>query len=157
MGAKAGATFEVVGDVLDGIGDRVKDMAGLAVTVGVHSDADPYPDGTSTLAVMSVQEFGTQDVPARAPLRVYFDGKGRKELGDASAKQMGEVVDGESPQDAGEAIGAIGVEGVRGTIKAGLAPALADSTRNKPGRDSRMIPLLDTGHLISQITDKVDA
>ena len=46
----------------------------------------------------------------------------------------------------------------RGYIEAGTNhQALAQATRDNPDRDQRGIPLLDTGHLVSQIDYKVGA
>jgi hypothetical protein len=94
-------------------------------------------------------------VPARAPLRRYFDGGGAKELGDASAKAVGEIVDGEDADEAFEPVGELGVKGVRKTIESGLGPALSPVTMANPDRDPRGIPLLDTEHLLSQIDSEV--
>lgn len=44
----------------------------IGMTVGVHSDAGTYPDGTEVLLVAIVQEFGL-GVPAHPFIRPVFD------------------------------------------------------------------------------------
>ena len=150
----ASVEVELIDKGLDAIVKRLASSE-LEVAIGVLDDAEPYPDGTPTLTVLAVQEFGTATTPARDPLRSHFDGGGSKELGDASAKALGEVVYGDKPEAAFAVVGELGAEGVRDGIEAGLQPALKDSTRDRPGRDPRGIPLLDTGHLLSQIDSEV--
>jgi hypothetical protein len=135
--------------IFDGIVARITDAAGATI-IGWMADADPYPDGTPVTMVAAAHELGTPDTPARAPLRTYADGPGKRELGDAAANALGKVIDGADPGDLGEAIGETGVEGVRTVIERGLQPAL--KSPRGPGHDPRNIPLMDTGHLVDQLS-----
>lgn len=152
MTAKATAELEVVSDTLT---ERIAAVAEIAegMTIGVHDDAEPYPDGTSTATVMAVHEFGTGDIPARAPMRKYFDGGGSRDLSDAIAEAVADALDGMDPERAVQLAGNAAVDGIVRGIASGLTPALA-SPRG-PGHDQRNIPLIDTGHLVSQIKAKV--
>jgi hypothetical protein len=152
----AGVEVEVLGDVLDAVAATVKALA-QTVTIGVHADAAPYPDGTSVVEVARAQEFVIAG--GRPFVRGYFDSGGARELGDVAAEVIFDVVAGKATSGTvGKKIGETGVEGVRGYVEAGtnLTP-LAQMTRDNPDRDQRMIPLLDTGHLIGQIAVKVKA
>lgn len=139
--------FEVVRSTLDGVLERVKDSARV-ITIGVHEDAEPYPDGTPVATVYAAQEFGTLTIPPRPSLRAYFDGGGAKAMGDAAKKALGEVVDRSDPDVIAEAVGELAVAGVKSIIESGIAPSLKD--------DTSRTPLIDTGHLLDSITFQGD-
>jgi len=123
-------------------------------TIGWHGDAQPYPDGESVVAVAAAHEFGTPTIPARSPLRTYYDSGGAKDLGDAAAKAMRQAPLGTGKAAMLDAVGKAGVDGVRKTIERGLQPSLSPATLANPDRDPRGIPLLDTGHLLEQVAAK---
>ena len=130
---------------------KLSDIKG-EVVVGWLDSADPYPDGTSVVTVMAAHEFGTSELPARAPLRTYFDGGGAKALGDEAARAMGDVAGGAAPSVIGERVGQVGVEGVRETIKGGLTPAL----KRPRASGGTSVPLIDTGHALAQLDSRSD-
>ena len=112
----SGVTVEIIGgDILSGIAKRLGALDGQVVTMGVHADADPYPDGTSVGLVATVQEFGSGTVPSSPFTRAYFDGGGAQDLTKAAAAAVGGIVDGK-PAASFAAIGPVGVEGIRASI-----------------------------------------
>jgi hypothetical protein len=126
-----------------GLKQRLRGLS-QAVTVGVHEDAEPYPDGTSVVMVGAVQEFGSEHVPARSFLRSYADGKGQLEVGNAGQIQTGRVVDGETPDSLGRVIGEVAVAGVIAGMNAGIEGVPSGEARE----------LRDTGHLHDSIDAK---
>ena len=152
--ASAGVDFGVEADALTATAQRVSEYAG-EVVAGWLDDAKPYSDGTDVRRVAAVHEFGTSDVPARMPLRSYFDSRGKDELARATAEGLGQTVDGKQAEQELEQVGELAAEGIGAGIESGLQPALAPSTLANPDRDSRGIPLLDTGHLLSQVDSEV--
>jgi hypothetical protein len=149
----ATVTFEAVSDTLAGIGKRIADAAG-DTTIGVHEDAEPYPDGTDAVTVASAQEFGAGRIPPRPHVRRYYDSGGAREMGDVGARALGKVIDGAAASLIGEEIGKLGQAGVRDLIESGQLDPLSPVTLANPDRDPRGIPLLDTGHLVEQITHR---
>ena len=129
-----------------GLEQRMREL-GQAVTFGVHEDAEPYPDGTSVVMVGAVQEYGSEDVPARSFLRSYADGKGQLEIGNAAQVQTGRVVDGETPDSLGRVIGEVAVAGVVAGMEAGIEGVPSGEARE----------LRDTGHLHDNIVAKQGA
>lgn len=150
----SGVEVEEQSDTLTGLGKRVEDFAG-EVVAGWLADAAPYPDGTQTVTVAASHEFGTSTIPARIPLRSYFDSTGKVELSEQAAELLGDVVDGEDPSDALAELGQTAADGISEGIDKGLQPALKASTANAPGRNPTATPLKDTGHLQEQIDSEV--
>lgn len=147
-----GVTVETRGpDLLEGLLDRLEDLP-QTVTIGIHEDAEPYPDGTSVVQVAAAQEFGTPSTPARPFIRGWFDSGGSRELLDVATEMLGKVADDNAqPADVGEAVGEAGADGIQDYIRSGIDPPLAPATLANPERDQRGIPLLDTEHLWDQI------
>lgn len=153
-----GVEVELVRDTLAA---TVADLRALEqeITIGVHADAEPYPDGTDAVMVARAQEFGDGPIPPRPFERGYFDSGGARELGDVALETIGKVIDGDAdPEDVGNDVGETGVAGVRDYVEAGtnLDP-LSPVTRDNPDRDPRGIPLLDTGHMLDQIDYEVSS
>lgn len=145
---------EVTGDtsVFDGLIKRLVDAEG-EVLFGVFEDAPQHVSrdgGRVPMAQLAATHELGLGVPERSFLRGYVDGDGRRDLGDAAATALGEVVDGAPAEKAFEKVGETGVEGVRARMMAGLTPALKRPL--DPERDQRGIPLVDTEQLIKSIS-----
>lgn len=131
-----------------GLMRRLSDLD-QAVTVGVHADAAPYPDGTDVVTVAASHEFGTDELPRRSFLRGFVDSGGSKEIADAGQAQVGKVVDGADADSVGEEMGEAAVDGVldfmakgiRGVGHPGYTGTTAGTVRD----------LDESGHLRSQI------
>lgn len=138
-------------------------QAGIAanVRVGVLHD-EPHKEGRGkTVAeIGEIHELGGGNVPARPWLRPVVDGR-RKFVRErirrvAEAVLLGKV-------DATQGMNLFGLELVRiiqGRIRAGIAPALKESTiarkTNKAGQ-SKNIPLIYTAQFIGSITAEAEA
>lgn len=132
-------------------------LAGAYTTVGVHSDAGSYPDGTPVAKVAAWMEFGTSTIPARPWLRTTVE-VNQKKIGTLVGRLTGEVMDGKGT--VGQALGVLGF-----TIKtmaesritkakswaAPLAPAtVAAKKRNGSSKGSKT-PLIDSTLLLRSV------
>ena len=148
-----------------GLSKRLRQLDELArdMEVGIfgsrtHKSRDGSA-GPALAQLLAWHEFGTSDgrVPARKPVRRYFEGKGPAEIAERTKAVLPAVLRGEADVlDAAKAIGGVAVAGVRAGIMARLPPPLAESTQANPDRDQRMIPLFDTGQLLRAISVKID-
>lgn len=131
----------------------VKRLAGLAqsLTIGVHDDADPYPNGTDVAVVGAVHEFGSAEVPQRSFLRGWIDSGGQSVVGNVGEEAIGKVVDGADTKLITKDIGEASVEGITKRMDAGIFPPLSPATLANPARDQRGIPLEDTERLRDSI------
>jgi hypothetical protein len=113
--------------------------------------------GPKLAQLLAWHEFGTKTIPARRPVRRYFEGPGPAEIAERTKAVLPAVLRGEADVlDAAKAIGGVAVAGVRKGIMARLPPPLAASTQANPARDQRMIPLYDTGQLYGALAVKID-
>lgn len=155
--------------------DRVKrslDGAGDAgVTVGLHSDAEPYEPGGGEAAnvaqVASFHEFG-DGVPQRSFFRPTLDGN-REKYGELLARTMRLVLDGKlTPKKGLELVGLQVAVDVKQAITDLDSPPLADSTiarklaksglkgqKAQSYAEGGANPLIDTGHMRQSVTYKV--
>lgn len=142
-----GVDVDVRGDILPGVAKRIAELKG-EVTIGLHADAAPYPDGTDVVMVGAFHEFNK-----RPWMRAWYDSGGQKALSAAAVKGVGMAVDGtENAAAVNERIGETGVDGLRDFVESGqVTPPLEQATLANPNRDRRGIPLLDTGHMIGQV------
>jgi hypothetical protein len=146
-----------------GVEVTVKDMGGVAMlgridaipqsmTIGVHEDADPYPDGTDVATVAAAHEFGTESIPERSFLRGWLSSGGESVIANEGERQIGAVVDGNDPKSITVVIGAASVKGITDRMDSGIDPPLAPATLANPDRDPAGTPLLDTRRLRDSIT-----
>lgn len=126
----------------------IVDVGRKVAKVGVFSGVEA--DGTSLADVLAFQEFGTETVPERRPIRTTFETK-RAELAricEAAAKRV--VLHGMPVAKAVGLIGAWGASAVKATItESDLPPPLAPATVEAKGSSK---PLVDTGRLVGAIT-----
>lgn len=71
---------------------RVSKIGGQSVKVGIDADAE-YPNGVPVALVAAVHEFGSDTVPARAPIRKAAE-RGRVSTLLLVNKLIGAVIDG---------------------------------------------------------------
>jgi len=125
---------------------------GRVVDVGVmgQEGAGIYEGTGLTVAdVASFHEFG-RGVPERSFIRAYVD-ENREQIENTLRRMAQKVIKGEVRSfDAGlELIGQRIQNEIKKRIKAGIEPALAQSTIDRKGSKP---PLIDTGQLINSIT-----
>lgn len=123
--------------------------------VGILTD-EQHKDSDKTVAeIGEIHELGGGNVPARPWLRPIVDG--RKAFVQARVRRVAEAVllKGLAPEQGMQLLGFELVRLIQARIRAGIAPALADSTkerkRNKAGQ-YKDIPLIYTAQFIGLIT-----
>jgi hypothetical protein len=145
------------------------------VTVGIHKDSNPYPDGTSTAEVASIHEFGdkklhryisvrgnrvaVREIPERAPIRTAFR-RYKSSWSVLASKTIPMVAKGKIDAiELFEIIGQQASNDIKSTIRSGLPPGnqlykwdewATHSVREDKGPGT--IPLIDTGHLINSMS-----
>lgn len=124
---------------------------GSQVVVGLPSESQPYPDGTSVLSVGFWNEFGTKHIPERPFLRETLRQQ-RQEWVALSEKLYAQAI--ESGVDPQTLLGVLGEQmqiDVQKNIDSGAwepnAPAYARA-KEKAGKTK---PLIVTGHLRGSI------
>jgi len=122
------------------------------VAIGIPRDATPYPDGTSTVMVGTVNEFGSVDgtIPERSYLRTGTR-KAQKKITKTNRFALAKrVLDGSLKSvKALEIIGQIAEAEVKQQIVNISQPANAPSTLKAKAPKSS--PLIETGHLRQSI------
>lgn len=136
---------------------RIKPMLkGVSVTVGVQGKEaeSEYEDGTPTVVVAAVHEFGSNDgrIPSRSYLRSTYD-ENRRKYEQMVAKEARNVAKGvgtakQAMFKTGETLRA----DIISKIKGGIPPPLSQRTIDAKGSS---VPLIDTGQLIASITTVV--
>ena len=130
------------------LNEMVQKLDAGTLSVGFMSGAK-YPDGTPVAQVAFYNEFGTKDIPTRPFFRkMIADESGT--WGPKLAKLLAKDFEGE------KALNSLGMD-ISGALEESIVgwttPANAPSTIAKKGFDK---PLIDTGHMKSSITHKVD-
>jgi hypothetical protein len=122
------------------------------VTIGVHPNARPYPDGTSVQDVAFYNEFGTDTIPERSFLRSAVR-ENRRDLEEMLGLSLTAVL--EKRSSVGRELGRIGIfvqSLIRRKILSNIPPPNAASTLS---RKTGTRTLVDTRHLVSQIAWEV--
>lgn len=130
------------------------------LTVGVHEAEGALPhesESTEHATVADVakwMEFGTVDIDPRSFLAGWVD-ESEAKIKEDLRKAAAAVVSGKLPsmEIALERLGLKFVGDIRARIRAGIEPALADSTIERKGSST---PLINTGQLQSSILHKVE-
>jgi len=124
----------------------------IHIDVGVHKDSIPYPDGTPTGLVAAANEFGTSRIPERSFLRsTLSENEGKYSA--LMEKAVKAVADGKlTLERAANLIGLEMVGDVQEKITTLSTPPNAPSTIKKKGFNN---PLIETGHLRTQISHKL--
>lgn len=150
MGKKP--SFTATGPGLKSIAERLKQAATLEVRVGVLGTGGSRESGLTNADLMVIHEFGTENVPERAPLRTTFDAKHREWV-ILSKKLLSALIAGrvETEQALG-LLGAQAVADIQAQIRAGLPPPNAPSTIRRKGSST---PLIDTGRLLMSLAWQV--
>uniref|UniRef100_A0A6H1ZN28 Tail protein n=2 Tax=viral metagenome TaxID=1070528 RepID=A0A6H1ZN28_9ZZZZ len=125
--------------------DRVRELfRGISdayVSVGLHSDAEPYERGQGAAAnvaqIASFHEFGTARIPARPFFRPTIDGN-RAKYADIIRKVTGKLLDGKMKLAQGLTLIGMQVQAdVRQAIVDLKDPPLAESTLKAKARKAR--------------------
>lgn len=122
----------------------------MAVMVGFTSDEVHAGSGLPIGELAAIHEFGTERIPARAPLRTTYDAhasKYQKMLRDIAS----DLTDPNADMNMTLALQAVGSEyqdDVKDVILRGLQPDLAPSTAH---RHPTGVPLVNTGELLEKI------
>lgn len=135
----------------------VRDQKGLNkafATVGIHANAQPYPDGTSVQDVAFDNEFGTDTIPERSFLRSAMreNRQNIQNMLEASVKNV--LLKGASVKTELSKLGLFGQSIVRRKILSNIPPPNAASTL---ARKNGTRTLVDTRHLVQQIAWEVHA
>jgi len=136
-----------------GMRERVKQLHALTrqrVEVGIHETAGAAADGLTLATIGAIQEYGTEDIPARPWLTQGIAAAKPAELMRREAKA---VANGErTARVAAERLGLAVVAAVQERIAEGIAPPNAPATQAAKGSST---PLIDTGRLRQSISHVV--
>lgn len=90
-----------------------------SVTIGVHEDAEPYPDGESVIEVGAAHELGTHQ---RSFLRGYVDSGGASAIATIAERQIESIIDiGNQPLSVSVVVGELTVQAIKDRMAGGLA------------------------------------
>jgi hypothetical protein len=135
--------------------DRIKNQfasGDVRILIGLPEDATPYPDGTSVVMVGAIHEFGSGDNPERSFLRSTINEK-RDQIQDDLTKVAEKVVDGETSLTSGSR--KVGLKYSQLVAKKIVDIKTPPNTLQTIRRKGSSNPLVDTGHLKSQVTFEV--
>lgn len=116
-----------------------------SIKVGLPKGSNDYPDGTSTIMVGAVHEFGSdaRNIPQRSFLRMTLNNN-KKKYAAKMKKIAQQEISGKSKLEKSMQLMGVLVQGdVVSRMTTGISPKLK-------GRDGT--PLIDTGHLRQSIT-----
>lgn len=132
---------------------RVTDPRPIALTVGVHADADGDYEGVSVLEIANFHEFGIGN-PQRSFIRAWVE-ENRDEI-DRAVNHMAELVTlGKIDRAAAvDQLGTLFVASIQKRISAGIDPPNEQSTIDRKGSST---PLIDTNQLRASIDYKDDS
>lgn len=135
------------------LGKALRDTSAVAVDVGVRADGAARADGgPSNAEIGAWHEYGTSTVPKRSWLRATYDRNWPiyAKMGRLLADQV--LVGRLDKRKALTIVGVKFASDIKARIRAGIPPALADSTIERKGSSKQLI---DTGQLIGSISHKV--
>lgn len=125
----------------------------IDVRVGILEPGEEHDGGMTVGELAEIHEFGLGNVPARSPIRTFFD-EGSAKIVDVARQQFEIAAKGRADLTSFEiAAGRVAVKAaaeIRNRITEGLEPDLADSTKaRKRSRKIKepWIPLIETGVL----------
>jgi hypothetical protein len=125
----------------------------VEVRVGILEPGAEHDGGMSVGELAEVHEFGLGNVPARSPIRTFFDERSAS-IVDVAAKQFEIAARGRADLPAftlaAERVAVKAAAELRNTIVEGLEPDLAESTKErKRARKIKepWVPLIETGVL----------
>ena len=145
---------------LDKIYKALENTAVFMGVQGAEARAKKEDGKTSALMVAAVNEFGSQTprpdtgqlvIPERSYIRSTVRKKRKKYLNLVSKLIRRSIKTTEKLKL--DLIGVRAVADIKNTIKAGIAPANAESTIARKGSSK---PLVDTGQLINSITHEIE-
>lgn len=131
-------------------------LDGASVSYGWTEESADYPDGTDIITVAASNHFGTDRIPARPILTTSFE-RQADELAVLAETLNDEIISGRV-NDITSTLTVIG-QFAQSTLQRDFTRAsqdfapLADSTIASKGHDT---PLIDTGHLRSQVKFTVE-
>lgn len=135
---------------------EIKSIHKSFVSVGVHSDAKDYDNGTSVVEVAAHNEFGTPNaaypIPERSFIRSTYD-ENFQRINDSLMHGFWDIALGNNT--AKKVLGKIGFDIVQKTKKKMetlSSPANAKSTQKAKGKDD---PLINNRHLKNSIAKQV--
>lgn len=134
---------------------RLSELRGAGVTVGVHEDkgAEAHGESGLTLAeVASIHEFGL-GVPERSMVRQFVD-ENADQIREWQKRAAEAVIAGEvTAEQVLELLGEQILGAMKERILAGIPPGLSESTKRKRGGDAT--PLVDTAQMIGAFAYKL--
>jgi hypothetical protein len=135
------------------LGRALRDASAVAVDVGSREDGPARRgDGPTNAQIGSWHEYGTSRVPARSFVRSTFDKNWPIYRAAASVLGRKILIGGMTKQRALMILGAKFAADMKAKIRAGIPPALAQSTIDRKGSSKQLI---HTGQLIGSISYKV--
>lgn len=130
------------------LGKALRDTSWNAVDVGVPSGSQRRDGGPTNAEVYAWHEYGTGTIPKRSSLRATFD-KNFLLYQKIGATLGLQVLLGRIPKrQALQILGLKFANDIKAAIRAGIPPALAESTA---AAKRSTTPLIDTGQLIGAI------
>ena len=130
------------------LADIAKRLIDSSVTVGVHRDEKPYPDGTRVQDVAAWNEYGTGDIPERSFIRSTMADKRKVYFRRVSVLASAAIQGTDRIPDGMVRIGNVAKSDIKRKINDIKSPPNAPATIAKKGRND---PLIDTRHLLGSI------
>lgn len=129
---------------------KVADIANHKVKVGWLDDGQEH-DGITLAELAVIHEFGTENIPAREPMRRTFtEPEGVEENAKICTRLARSLINDKlEVEQALGLLGAWGVSAVQRRIKMGLWPPLQPATVAAKGSST---PLIDTAALVNGLT-----
>ena len=120
-----------------------------SVRIGLPKGTNNYPDGTSTIMVGTVHEFGSpsRGIPQRSYLRSTLV-EGKRQYKRTLKNLAGKIVDGKITKT--EALNLLGLH-VQTDVRDKITDLTTPALKSRDGN-----PLVDTGHLRQSITFEVE-
>lgn len=127
----------------------------VEVRVGILEPGTAHEGGMTVGELAEIHEFGAGHVPARAPIRVFYDTKG-EQIRTLATQQFQAAAAGAGDtaafQCAADLVAVKAAAEIKNTISEGLKPGLAESTEKSKaarGISPPYTPLIETGVLKS--------
>lgn len=137
---------------LKDLASAINSISKKSVYIGVIGDNAGREGELNNAQLMAIHEFGTANIPERAPIRKTM-AKNGEGYGAKFEKAIMGVLEGRTDADLIlNRIGAQVAGDIVGEIQAGVDPELSPSTIKRKGSDR---PLIDTGELVQSISYEV--
>lgn len=132
---------------------NLQKLDGMEVVAGMLKDSGKASNGASYVDIATWNEYGTRRIPSRPFIRISAD-TNRQAWAKIAQQCVNDVIDGDSPRDAAQAIGHRMVEDIRKVFgDTSKLKANAPSTIKKKGRNE---PLVDSGEMRRRVNFRVE-